>query len=94
MVSNFNNTKRGNLTTIFIVLLKINSRALYSCTNNGFIIYGEWEVTTNFFFDIQKNGAESLLETEMNIKYDFKKFQVYFPIAEMGFCVHKRSKIR
>jgi hypothetical protein len=23
------------------------------------------------FFDIQKNGTESLLESQMNIKYDF-----------------------
>jgi hypothetical protein len=28
------------------------------------------------FFDIQKNGAESLLESQMNIKYDFFKLSI------------------
>jgi hypothetical protein len=30
------------------------------------------------FFDIQKNGAESLLESQMNIKYNLKKFLSLF----------------
>jgi peptide subunit release factor RF-3 len=44
------------------------------------------------FFDIQKTGR-SLLESKMKAKYDIKKSILYFPRAEMGFCVPKKSKI-
>jgi hypothetical protein len=42
------------------------------------------------FFDLQKNGAESLLESQMNTKYDFfKNFKPTFQALKWDFVIPK-----
>jgi hypothetical protein len=50
--------------------------------------------TVNIFFIYPKNGEESLLESKMKANdMILKIIKVYFPHAELGFCVPKMSKI-
>jgi hypothetical protein len=66
------------LYSYFTVFLhwRTYKRTTLSCTKNirSAACYRDCRLTNVnilLFFDIQKNGAESLLESQMSIKYDF-----------------------